>query len=406
MIIMVMRMHKAARQLGLTVILQLLILVLVQCVCVRAFVVVPTTLECSRAQRTQNHPGFSLSNQQQQQQQQLQVRQASSSLSAASEDAATSSIVGNGEERSPEESSSLWDALLDRFQGDFDNYQQVVADRAAGLLPQTGGGHEHIHCCLVPVSTDARLAAFYFDGQPGAIFRFRYYHLVPTSTDLSGDGVASSPSSALPLVDTVLYTLHPDLEKELRKCPDPLDWPNLYHNFSPPSSSSSADPDNPKITLLEACDVRWSWERDPIQHAYAAAAEIERGNNDNGIHAVMVHGNATVQSQMMPGQDILIKDQLSLWRDSLWIHDRGYNPDTGAFIYGNQRGVPYRLQRVTSMEEKEGEQQQQQQQQEPISQRRVVVDPSLAWTLGPDFRTPQEYEENMAVIGGSSRPAR
>jgi hypothetical protein len=396
---MVMRMQKSVRQQGLVVLSKQvqLLLALVQCVCITSgFVVVPTTLEFSRSQPKNKHPGFSLSNPQQQ----LLVRKPSSS-SHLSTTASSSSIHNKEEEESgPEDSkSSLWTALLDRFQGDFDNYQQVVEDRAQGLLPQTGGGHEHIHCCLVPVTADARLAAFYFDGNPGAIFRFRYYHLVPTDMNMSGDDISSS-SLSLPLVDTVLYTLHPDLEKELRQCPDPLEWPNLFHNFSPPSSSSAAT--DLKITLLQACDVRWSWERDPIQHAYAAAAEIDRGTHDNGMHAVMVHGNATVQSQMMPGQDILIKDQLSLWRDSLWIHDRGYNPDTGAFIYGNQRGVPYRLQRVTTCDSDVDAQQQ----QEQPNSRRVVVDPSLAWTLGPDFRTPQEYEEKMAVIGGSSRSAR
>lgn len=397
-----------------------LILALVQCVCISGFVV-PTTLDFSRAQphqlQKQNHPGFSLSNQQQQ----FLVRKASSSSSSSSSlstSASTSSIPNNEEKenRPHEDSSSLWTALLDRFQGDFDNYEQVVADRAEGLLPREGGGHEHIHCCLVPVNADSRLAAFYFDGVPGAIFRFRYYHLVPT--DMSGDDVSSSSSSLpLPVVDTVLYTLHPDLEKELRQCPDPLEWPNLFHNFfPPPSSSSSSATADPKITLLEACDVRWSWERDPIQHAYAAAAELERGvmtngQNDNtnanaGIHAVMVHGSATVTSQMMPGQSILIKDQLSLWRDSLWIHDRGYNPETGAFIYGNQRGVPYRLQRVTSVDADDADADDADAERQQPHSRRVLVDPSLAWTLGPDFRTPQEYEEKMAVIGGPSRPDR
>jgi hypothetical protein len=379
---MVIRIHKSARQQGPIV----LVLALVQCVC--GFVVVPTTLQFSRAQPKPNDPGFSLSIQKQ-----LLVRKASSSSSSLSTSASTSSI--NSKEENRPEDSSLWAPLLDRFQGDFDNYQQVVADRAEGLLPREGGGHEHIHCCLVPVNADSRLAAFYFDGAPGAIFRFRYYHLVPT--DMSGDTASSSSSStsSLPLVDTVLYMLHPDLEKELRQCPDPLEWPNLFHNFSPSSSSAN----DPKTTLLEACDVRWSWERDPIQHAYVAAEERDNaGTGNNGMHAVMVHGSATVRSQMMPGQEILIKDQLSLWRDSLWIHDRGYNPETGAFIYGNQRGVPYRLQRVTSIADAVPEEQQ----QEPNS-RRVVVDPSLAWTLGPDFRTPQEYEEKLAVIGGSSR---
>ncbi|CAN0142841.1 unnamed protein product, partial [Ectocarpus fasciculatus] len=38
--------------------------------------------------------------------------------------------------------------LLQLFQGEFDNYDQVVADRKAGMTPGPGGGHEHIHCSL------------------------------------------------------------------------------------------------------------------------------------------------------------------------------------------------------------------------------------------------------------------
>jgi hypothetical protein len=408
---MVMRLRQQGL-LGLYVVI--LALVQSQHSCVSGFVVVPTTLEqCSRVKQKQNHPEFSLSIQQELGR---QVSSSSSSLSTSPESASMPSIHNKGEEENQTEDSSLWDALLDRFQGDFDNYAQVVDDRAQGLLPREGGGHEHIHCVLVPVNADSRLAAFYFDGVPGAIFRFRYYHLVPTDTADSGgyDPASSSSSSSLPLVDTVLYTLHPDLEKQLRQCPDPLEWPKLFHNFSPPPSSTSDSTDiaDPKITLLEACDVRWSWKRDPIQHAYAAAVEHDNENSNDdgtnansksGIHAVMVHGSATVQSQMMPGQDILIKDQLSLWRDTFWIHDRGYDPETMAFIYGNQRGVPYRLQRVTKVNDvnADADVPEQDQQQKPKN-RRVVVDPSLAWTLGPNYRTEKEYEEKMAVIGGPS----
>ena len=75
----------------------------------------------------------------------------------------------------------LMTPLLDWFQGDFDNYRQVVEDRRQNRLPREGGGHEHIHCTLVPVTRDSRLAAFYFDGAPTAIFRFRYYRLVPAN---------------------------------------------------------------------------------------------------------------------------------------------------------------------------------------------------------------------------------
>ena len=307
---------------------------------------------------------------------------------------------------------SLWESILDRFQGDFDNYQQVVKDRENGLLPREGGGHEHIHCCLVPVNHDSRLAAFYFDGQPGAIFRFRYYQLVPTDT--------SSPPHLSKSVDTMLYTLHPELDLQLRQCSDPVQWPGIFHNFTATATEHTA-----AVTLLEKCDVRWSWELDPVQHAYVA----EHGNDDDtnadaddrtAMHAVMVYGSATVQSQMMPGQQILIKDQLSLWEDALWIHDRGYNTETGDYIYGNQRGVPYALQRVANIQDdhhvKAADATSTRAASTPSSPttsaattsytvHRVVVNPALQWTLGPDYRNQQEYESKMAAIGGSSRPA-
>ena len=36
----------------------------------------------------------------------------------------------------------LWSRLVENFQGDFDNFNQVVEDRAQNLLPREGGGHE------------------------------------------------------------------------------------------------------------------------------------------------------------------------------------------------------------------------------------------------------------------------
>jgi len=32
--------------------------------------------------------------------------------------------------------------------------------------------------------------------------------------------------------------------------------------------------------------------------------------------------------------------------------------------------------------------------------KRTVIDDSLSWTLGGDFRTAEEYEANMAAVGG------
>ena len=207
-------------------------------------------------------------------------------------------------------------------------------------MPREGGGHEHIHCTLIPLSSTERLAAFYFHGMPQRIFRFRYYKMM-----LSKDSV-----------EMKLYTLHPALEQELRATIDPTEWPRIFQNFM-------ATTNEVVLNELHKCDVRWTREMDPIQHSYALKQHFPAGH-----HAVMIYGEAIVDSTMIPGQKILIRDELSLWQDEFWIHDRGYDPDTGDYIYGNQRGVPYQLKRVTRIES---------------DGTRNVVNPELCWTLGP-----------------------
>ena len=283
----------------------------------------------------------------------------------------------------------LWKDMLDRFQGDFDNYHQVVRDRQEGKLPREGGGHEHIHCTLIPVTKDSRLAAFYFDGQPRAIFRFRYYHLQPSTVSSS-----SKSGPTVPAVETYLYTLHPDLEVQLRQASCPMEWPQLFRQFQS---------DDDKVRLLESCQVRWTYELDAKQHSYVP----DEKKNNGGIHAVMVHGEALVDSQMIPGHKILIRDQLSLWTDELWIHDRGHDPQTMAFIYGNQRGIPYRLRRVSNIREKAvvpSKDNEALPKEESLT-RSVVESDDLAWTLGPEFRTESLYEEKINAMGGPSRGA-
>lgn len=270
-----------------------------------------------------------------------------------------------------ESSSVLWKHLLDRFQGDFDNYQQVVEDRQNDLLPREGGGHENFHCTLIPVSSTGRLAAFYFDGNPQRIFRFRYYELLPPSNNA--------------VVEMRLHTLHPDLEALLRThSEEPLKWPALFAEFQASSSEESLK----KIKYLPNCEVAWSFELDPEQHSYAM-------EETNGIHAVMVHGEAIVASTILPGIEMRILDQLSLFEDVFYINDRGLDTTTGAFLYGNQRGVPYRLKRVTNLVTNENE--------------RRVVNEDLQWTMGPQWRNEEDYQVKIRAIGGPSakmsRPA-
>jgi len=300
----------------------------------------------------------------------------------------SSAIESEDNERAKDD--PLWTELVERFQGDFDNYEQVLEDRAAGMLPREGGGHENIHCTLVPLSSNTRLAAFYFDGTPSAIFRFRFYELRPAK---GGEGRDDEFA-----VDTILYTLHPDLEAQLRQASDsPLTWPSIFHSFDDSQGETS------RIRLLPKCDVRWSWHRDPVLHSYAWKYDkkVVSGGGKRGIHAVMVNGQAEVDSQLMPGQRILIKDQLSIWQDALWIHDRGFDPATGNFIYGNQRNVPYQLKRVTSISSPVEAVTEQEEKQQQLPQRNITYQ-DLAWTLGVDFRVPEEYETKIEGMGGPS----
>lgn len=270
---------------------------------------------------------------------------------------------------------SVWNRLLDWFQGDFDNYSQVVEDRKQNLKPREGGGHEHFHCTLVPLTESTRLAAFFFDGNPNRIFRFRHYEMIPSATNNEA-------------VEMMLNTLHPDLEKLLKsQASDPLSWPEMFQNFQPKSEKE------PKVNRLMKCEISWSFDIDPIQHSYLTDIPEDDPNNvSKPVHAVMVHGPTVVNSNVVPGMQIRIIDQLSLYQNIFYINDRGFDPISGAFIYGNQREVPYRLERVSSLSSSS----------EDGRLKRTIINSDLEWTMGPDFRSSEEYELKLESIGGLS----
>ncbi len=269
---------------------------------------------------------------------------------------------------------SVWKRLSDWFQGDFDNYAQVVEDRRQDLQPQEGGGHEHFHCTLIPVTESTRLAAFFFDGNPDRIFRFRYYEMIPPSTEDEA-------------VEMMLNTLHPELEKVLKsEASNPLSWPFIFENFQPTNESE------PKVNRLTNCEISWSFQIDPVQHSYLTdTPENEENDEFKSLHAVMVHGPTIVNSTMVAGMQIRIVDQLSLYQDVFYINDRGFDPTSGSFIYGNQREVPYRLERVSSISSPEDE-----------GLSRVITNSDLEWTIGPEFRSAEDYELKLESIGGPS----
>ena len=339
--------------------------------------------------------------------------------------------------------NAFLDDLSTRFQGDFDNYDQVLEDRTAHdppLTPREGGGHEHIHCTLVPVDDVAvpsspssiirqyvredaqmvRLAAFYFDGLPERIFRFRLYALWDASTDTTDAGTDTGSESDNEQdqgarVGMTLYSLSPEVEGMLRGLSGrPLEWvPALLQHLqsSSPSSSSvsatGADSDFQPFLELHGCDVEWKPDPDPDRHAYAygkAQASSSRVlQPDDAHHAVMVNGEATIPSLMNPGSMIRVVDELSLWEDDFWINDRGFDPDTGAFVYGNQRGVPYKMRRVSSLIQPSASMEDENNKSKsPLNLHRRIDNKELTWTLGDEYRSSEEYTAAMEAIGGVS----
>ena len=298
-------------------------------------------------------------------------------------------------------SEILWESLAQNFQGDFDNYEQVLQDRRNGRLPREGGGHEHIHCTIVPLGTlSARLAAFYFDGAPQRIFRFRYYELQPPSPvhtdsmstiDAGATAATQQPQQQQIRMEMRLYTLNPELEGLLRsKSENPEKWCSMFESFA------RNNPSVPAVYILPNCEVSWSLEIDTVQHSYLTS-HASQFPKEPGVHAVMVHGEAIVDSTMIPGIKIRVLDQLSLFPDTFFINDRGLDPETGAYVYGNQWNIPYRLDRVTHFVQNT-----ESTQQNRVQQRRFVANTDLEWTLGATFRTDQLYEEKMGAIGGPS----
>lgn len=255
----------------------------------------------------------------------------------------------------PSKSHELMNKLMNWFQGELDNHLQVKQERMDDKEPPIG--HEHIHCTLVPIPIPSHLhdyllsdvafeehsrfllAVYYLNGNPSTIFRSRLYHAFPE----------------MDLVRCRIYDLHPDIKDLLKE--KALDAPWTWHqNISEIIQSSQKD----YFTELKKCDVLWSHDIHPTRHAYLPSSTT------NAIHAIMEEEEVLKPSVYDPNKMLLIRDELSLWEDALWINDRGYDASTGELAYGNALSVPYKLSRVCSF----------------CGEGRDVLRDDLLWTLG------------------------
>lgn len=323
--------------------------------------------------------------------------------------------------------SKLLSTVLSRFQGDFDNYNQVFSDRQANKFPREGGGHEHFHVTLIPLpvhflpdvlypidinlqnqkdetNCGAVVAAYYFDGMPNRIFRLRMYTLYSTSTNGDGnngdgiDGVDVGEKEG-DQVYMKLYTFDPVLEGKLRQESENSvqKWPSLIEEHVLQTQLDA-------FIELKRCDIQWTEQPDVIRHSYLTkhklpdSEDVDDCIDPDPVHAVMMNdheqGGVLLESQMMPGSFIRIQDELSLWGDELWINDRGHDADSKNMVYGNWDSVPYQMKRVATLERDEVHS------DTNVYYERKIVDEDLSWTVGSKFRTDEEYEARMAAVGG------
>ena len=221
---------------------------------------------------------------------------------------------------SPTAATRTLDTFLEHFNGHFDNHAQVTENEAAGLTPRHGGGHEHIHCALRPVelesssssssSKDANLvlATYYFNGQPEAVFRERLYKF---------DAIADDERFGTCLRMSI-YKLRDEVTTRLRSAGGAGGASVDDIAFTPADLSD-------ELHVPEA-DVFWRW-----------CGERFEGE--------MRTESLTIVSERS-GREIVVRDDVALWADALWVNDRGHDAETGEYVYGNIHNVPYKMRRV------------------------------------------------------------
>lgn len=323
--------------------------------------------------------------------------------------------------RNRSSSLSTLSKLLSWFQGDFDNYNQVFKERQAfNMTPREGGGHEHIHCTLVPLQASyfpidmfesnegtrsivassilntqlynqdrgVVLAIYYLDGQPHRIFRIRLYTLFQDESFSPQNSHPHSSDNKM-YIRMKLYVLKPPLENKIRRELNVSEWESIIYQSLTTLTTNVSNTHSTHLhawddhfTELPRCDVIWMSYPDPVRHNYFTVLNPEDDfiDSSESIHAYMIYDiqsqGVTVESQTTPGLKLRIQDELSLWENHLWINDRGYELHSNKLVYGNWKGIPYKMERVSSFRTVMGDDS-----KRSTVKERHIMNPSLEWTL-------------------------
>lgn len=203
------------------------------------------------------------------------------------------------------------------FSGEFDNYEQIRLERAQGMYPREGGGHEHIHCSIKQIAPDLLFAKYYFNGNSSQVFRSRLYQV--NARDDSERGV----------IEMRIFRFYEETERTLKAANyniDAIQWDR-----------------NDVYDWMQGCEVFWERYVPPADERDEACKVlgIEGGPRFVGY---MKGGGCEVYSREI-GARIKVMDDLLLTNEDLWVADRGFDLNDH-FIYGNRLGIPYKMKRV------------------------------------------------------------
>jgi CpeT/CpcT family (DUF1001) len=183
--------------------------------------------------------------------------------------------------------------------GLYDNKKQAASGAAAGKFTAADGGHEYVSARIAPhpVIGNVVIASYYFDNDISKTFRYRFYEFVK---DDSKDIIMKLHRPLLATEEKLKYLSYKIPEKSL---------PDLSTDFE----------------YLAGCDVVWR-------------------KTNSCYKGTLINGECKLCSLTNPDIELVIKDELKLWKNALWINDRVYTA-AGKQIIGNRDGIPYKMEK-------------------------------------------------------------
>ena len=174
-----------------------------------------------------------------------------------------------------------------------------MAGAAMGKYTAQDGGHEFVSAKIInhPVLNNVVIASYFFEEDVSKTFRYRFYEF------MRDDSKGIIMKLYRPLLPT-----EEKLKKMGYKVPD-ASLPDITKDFE----------------YLEGCDVVWKKQLSSYQ-------------------GLLVNGECRLCSLTNPETELLIKDELKLRKNELWINDRVYT-STGKQIIGNKDGIPYKMEK-------------------------------------------------------------